>query len=87
MLRWIRAALMLARRVRPRGRKPESDVRGDPATPDTRSGGGEPERTGGEDPSTTGPGANETFVGRVSGQDAGYSGRTGAEARRTERHG
>jgi hypothetical protein len=31
--------------------------------------------------STTGTDENEEFVGRVSGQDAGYAGETGAEAR------
>ena len=31
--------------------------------------------------STTGTDENEQFVGRVSGQDAGYAGETGAEAR------
>ncbi|WP_432936286.1 hypothetical protein ACQPXM_22680 [Kribbella sp. CA-253562] len=30
---------------------------------------------------TTGTGANETFVGRAAGQDEGYAGETGAEAR------
>jgi hypothetical protein len=30
---------------------------------------------------TTGTDENEEFVGRVAGQDAGYSGETGAEAR------
>jgi hypothetical protein len=32
-------------------------------------------------PSTTGTERNEEFVGRVAGQDAGFSGETGAEAR------
>ena len=31
--------------------------------------------------STTGTDENEEFVGRVAGDDAGYSGETGAEAR------
>jgi hypothetical protein len=31
--------------------------------------------------STTGTGESETFVGRVSGQDVGYAGETGAEQR------
>lgn len=30
---------------------------------------------------TTGTGENEEFVGRVAGQDTGYAGETGAEAR------
>ena len=32
-------------------------------------------------PATTGTDENDEFVGRVAGQDAGYSGETGAEAR------
>jgi hypothetical protein len=32
-------------------------------------------------PSTTGTDTNEEFVGRVAGQDAGFAGETGAEAR------
>ena len=35
-------------------------------------------------PSTTGTEENEQFVGRVAGQDAGYTGETGAEARGRE---
>ncbi len=31
--------------------------------------------------STTGPGVNDLYVGRVAGQDPGYAGETGAEAR------
>ncbi len=31
--------------------------------------------------STTGTGESEAFVGRVSGQDVGYAGETGAERR------
>jgi hypothetical protein len=34
--------------------------------------------------STTGAGDSETFVGRVAGQDVGYSGETGAERRAAE---
>ena len=30
---------------------------------------------------TTGPGGNGEFVGRISGQDEGYAGETGAERR------
>ena len=33
---------------------------------------------------TTGPGGNGEFVGRISGQDEGYAGTTGAEARAEE---
>jgi hypothetical protein len=39
---------------------------------------------GTDGPSTTGTDENEEFVGRVAGQDAGYSGETGAEARAEE---
>lgn len=38
---------------------------------------GDPDVAGG----TTGPGGNGEFVGRVSGQDEGYAGETGAERR------
>ena len=34
--------------------------------------------------STTGTGESGTFVGRVSGQDVGYAGETGAERRAAE---
>lgn len=62
----------------------------DPRLARTRETGGlDPDRKdrpqdGGTDPdghSTTGADEIEEFVGRVSGQDAGYSGETGAEAR------
>jgi hypothetical protein len=45
-----------------------------------------PDRDGpdSDGPSTTGTDENEEFVGRVAGQDAGYSGETGAEARAEE---
>jgi hypothetical protein len=33
---------------------------------------------------TTGTGDSDTFVGRVSGQDVGYAGETGAERRAAE---
>lgn len=76
MPQWLRRLLHL-------GQEPtkESDVPVDPAVANARPTGGSPERTGGDDPSTTGPGEHEKFVGRASGQDQGYVGRTGAEAR------
>ena len=37
--------------------------------------------------STTGTGDSDTFVGRVSGQDVGYAGETGAERRAAEQNG
>jgi hypothetical protein len=42
------------------------------------------ERADPDGPSTTGTDENEEFVGRVTGQDAGYAGETGAEARAEE---
>lgn len=63
--------------------KPESDAPGDSAVAGTRATGGDPDRSG-TDASTTGPGENDTFVGRVSGQDEGYAGETGAERRSRE---
>ena len=68
----------------------EPDVEVDPQVARQRDTGGvDPERKDRADvrhgdpdgPSTTGTDENETFVGRVSGQDAGYAGETGAEAR------
>lgn len=64
----------------------EPDVASDPHLARTREAGGvdrdSTERPDG--PSTTGTGENEEFVGRVAGQDAGYAGETGAEARAEE---
>ena len=68
----------------------EPDVAVDPNVARSRETGGvdEPrpedaEKAGADrdGPSTTGTAENEEFVGRVSGQDAGYAGETGAEAR------
>jgi hypothetical protein len=65
----------------------EPDVEVDPQVARSREAGGvEPdvkdrpdaERDG---PSTTGTAENEQFVGRVAGDDAGFTGETGAEAR------
>jgi hypothetical protein len=71
----------------------EPDVAADPNLASTRETGGvDPDRKkhpddSGADPDgagTTGTDENEEFVGRVSGQDAGYAGETGAEARAEE---
>jgi hypothetical protein len=65
----------------------EPDVEIDPHVARSREAGGvEPdvnERTDAErdGPSTTGTAENEQFVGRVAGDDPGYTGETGAEAR------
>lgn len=75
----IRAILGSAGRTE---RKPEGDVPTDPAVASSRETGGDPERSG-TDATTTGPGENETYVGRIAGQDAGYADQTGAEKRRS----
>jgi hypothetical protein len=71
----------------------EPDVEVDPKVARSRDTGGvDPDEKDRADPrhgdpdgaSTTGTDENETFVGRVSGQDAGYEGETGAEARAGE---
>jgi hypothetical protein len=60
----------------------EADVAADPHVAASRETGGA-DRDGDtrDGPATTGTDENETFVGRVAGQDAGYAGETGAEAR------
>ncbi|MBA3250014.1 MAG: hypothetical protein H0T66_06860 [Geodermatophilaceae bacterium] len=58
----------------------ESDVDTDEALANAReTGGGDADE--GDAEATTGTGENEEFVGRVAGQDEGYAGETGAEAR------
>ena len=61
----------------------EDDVDRDDSQALSRATGGgdsdEPDADG-----TTGTGETETFVGRVSGQDVGYAGETGAERRAAE---
>jgi hypothetical protein len=74
-------------------RTSEPDVEVDPQVARSReAGGADPdekgrphdERADPDAPSTTGTDENEQFVGRVAGQDAGYAGETGAEARAQE---
>lgn len=67
----------------PRG---ESDVASDRGLANSRAAGGR-HRADGDSPSTTGTGDSEAFVGRVAGQDEGYAGETGAEARAEEEQG
>lgn len=69
-------------RLRAKFRRPSTaeDVAADPATASSRDTGGS-DRYDGDSASTTGTGRNEGFVGRVAGQDVGYAGETGAEAR------
>jgi hypothetical protein len=59
----------------------ESDVPGDPHVAQSRRTGGRAEDGERDKHSTTGTTHNDSFVGRVSGEDAGDVGETGAEAR------
>ncbi len=64
-------------------RPAEGDVDPDDAQALSRAtGGGESDAADAQ--STTGTGGSDTFVGRVSGQDVGYAGETGAERRAAE---
>ena len=64
----------------------EEDVDPDDAQALSRAtGGGDSDAP--DAPGTTGTGESDTFVGRVSGQDVGYAGETGAERRAAERDG
>jgi hypothetical protein len=77
---WIRSLL-----GRPSGAvtpEREGDVAEDHGVARTRATGGESDRDRHDDASTTGPGENDEFVGRVAGNDdVGSIGETGAEAR------
>lgn len=64
----------------------ESDVADDPHVARRRPTGGEHGRDDGDSAGTTGPGANDTFVGRVAGEDSGAVGTTGSEARTFAEH-
>lgn len=66
-----------------RPRTAEDDVRPDPAVARTREIGGRPTEEG-DSAATTGTGESGSFVGQVSGQDAGMDAESGAEARRRE---
>jgi hypothetical protein len=61
-------------------REREDDVETDRQVANSRATGGG-ETTGADAESTTGTGDSEEFVGRTAGQDEGYAGETGAEAR------
>jgi len=66
--------------MEPDPRPGEDDVDRDDAQALSRAtGGGESDAPDAD--STTGTGGSETFVGRVTGQDVGYAGETGAERR------
>lgn len=58
----------------------EDDVDTDSRLANSRPTGGDSGDEG-DSATTTGTGTNEEFVGRTAGQDEGYAGETGAEAR------
>jgi hypothetical protein len=62
----------------------EGDAPADTDVAATRAEGGAPDS---DTPATTGTGPNQTFVGRVAGDDEGSVGTTGAEARAEQRMG
>jgi hypothetical protein len=64
-----------------RGRRAESDVQKDPARASSREGGGVANREHPDQHTTTGTTPNETFVGRIAGEDVGSDEETGAERR------
>jgi len=61
--------------------KPEDDVQRDPNQALAHPTGGVESSEHPDQHSTTGTTPNETFVGRVAGEDVGYEGETGAERR------
>lgn len=65
-----------------RDRQPrQDDVADDDAQALSRATGGVEDPSAPDQGSTTGTTPSEQFVGRVSGQDVGYAGETGAERR------
>jgi hypothetical protein len=67
----------------------EDDVAADRKVAGTRETGGADDHPAAEPDAetTTGTGRNEEFVGRVAGQDEGFAGETGAEARAEQERG
>lgn len=78
---WERLIRLVTGRTKAQQEGKEADVAQDPAQVNRRPVGGEHRPDADDAHSTTGPSANETFVGRVSGDDSGYAGETGAERR------
>jgi hypothetical protein len=76
-----RLKALLTGQTRPQRDGSEADAEADPAQANTRATGGRKDPGATDAHSTTGTSANETFVGRVAGDDAGYAGETGAEKR------
>jgi hypothetical protein len=63
------------------GQGPESDVNADQRVARSRDTGGRTPDGEPDEHSTTGTSENDTYVGRVSGDEAGAEGQSGAEAR------
>jgi len=59
----------------------QDDAPADTGVAASRPQGGDPGHQAGDRHSTTGTTPTETFVGRAGGDDLGYAGQTGAEAR------
>jgi hypothetical protein len=78
---WQQLKRILTGRTRAQHDGNESDVSFDPAQATGRATGGVAEPDAQDAGSTTGASTSEGFVGRVAGQDVGYAGETGAEAR------
>ncbi|HEY2699010.1 MAG TPA: hypothetical protein VGJ45_26370 [Pseudonocardiaceae bacterium] len=78
---WQRIADLFTGRTHAQREGNEPDVEPDPAQADMRPTGGRADPDAADAHSTTGPSANDTFVGRVAGEDALDVGTTGAEAR------
>ena len=67
--------------MQPDPRPHEDDVDPDDAQALSRATGGVEDPDAPDQGSTTGTTPNDTFVGRVAGQDVGYAGETGGERR------
>ena len=65
--------------------KAEADVDPDEARADARDTGGVPDGSKPDQASTTGTTPDDEYVGRVAGNDPGYSEETGAERRAAEK--
>lgn len=59
----------------------ETDVQSDDAVAGSRATGGVPKKGVPDPHSTTGTTPKDVYVGRISGDDSGYEGETGAEVR------
>lgn len=69
MWQWL--AKLVTGRTRAESAGSEADVAADPAQATARPTGGASDPAAADAHSTTGPSANDTFVGRVTGEDPG----------------